>query len=260
MNSFSDSATTSDLRIEREKAFHDEAFATDKRAKLKKISSFLNAPLLYYRGLLLGSSTAEAQVLEYGCGVGGVAFEMARAGHQVTGIDISPVAIQKATERAQQAKLNNIYFTEMNAEDLSFNDKSMDIVCGSAILHHLNIEQSLKEIARVLKPEGKAVFLEPLAHNPLLRLFRWLTPSLRTPDEHPLTMKDIEGMRSYFGHIEIKYFHLLTLMAIPFYKFPFAQHLGNFLTQIDQFLFKHTPLRRYAWQVVLLLKDPKKNF
>ncbi len=41
-------------------------------------------------------------------------------------------------------------------------------VLGKQILHHLDMTQAVPEIARVLRPGGRAVFLEPLIHNPLL--------------------------------------------------------------------------------------------
>jgi len=56
----------------------------------------------------------------------------------------------------------------MNAEELKFADDYFDIVCGGAILHHLDLNKALSEIARVLKPDGKAIFVEPLGQILLL--------------------------------------------------------------------------------------------
>jgi SAM-dependent methyltransferase len=49
----------------------------------------------------------------------------------------------------------------------------------TAVLHHLDLEVALGEVRRVLKKGGLAVFSEPLAHNPLVRLFRAVTPFAR---------------------------------------------------------------------------------
>jgi ubiquinone/menaquinone biosynthesis C-methylase UbiE len=64
----------------------------------------------------------------------------------------------------------------MNAEATTFPDNSFDLICGSSILHHLNLDKACAEIRRILRPDGGAVFIEPLGHNPLINMFRKLTP------------------------------------------------------------------------------------
>ena len=83
-------------------------------------------------------------------------------------------------------------------------DDSFDLVCGSGILHHLDLPAAMRELARVLRPSGRAVFMEPLGHNPAINAFRNRTPELRTPDEHPLLGKDLKLCRRYFGSVEVK--------------------------------------------------------
>ena len=56
-----------------------------------------------------------------------------------------------------------------------------DAVLGKQILHHLDLGVAIPEIVRVLRPGGRAVFLEPLIHNPLLEGYRRLTPHLPQP-------------------------------------------------------------------------------
>lgn len=53
------------------------------------------------------------------------------------------------------------------------------------------MEVALEQVRRVLAPGGLAVFQEPLAGNPLLWLFRRLTPRARTRDERPLSRADL---------------------------------------------------------------------
>ena len=55
----------------------------------------------------------------------------------------------------------------MDAHDLQFEDGTFDFVYGDAILHHLNMVPALDEIFRVLKPNGKILFVEPLDVNPV---------------------------------------------------------------------------------------------
>ena len=50
----------------------------------------------------------------------------------------------------------------------------------------LNFLSVLNEISRILKPNGKLLFIEPLGTNPLINFYRKLTPKSRSKDEHPL--------------------------------------------------------------------------
>ena len=57
-----------------------------------------------------------------------------------------------------------VKFLEMNAEDMEFKDDSFDTVSLSHSLHHLsNIDKALKEIKRVLKPDGTFIVQEPFS-------------------------------------------------------------------------------------------------
>ena len=58
-----------------------------------------------------------------------------------------------------------------------------------------------REIARTLKPGGTALFIEPLGHNPAHQLYRRMTPSMRTADEHPLLQSDLASARRHFGEV-----------------------------------------------------------
>ena len=146
----------------------------------------------------------------------------------------------------------------MNAEDLKFDDDYFDIVCGGAILHHLDLNKALSEITRVLKPDGKAIFVEPLGHNPLINLYRRFTPSLRTKDEHPLLMRDLKLMRDYFHQVDVRYFHLLSLLAVPFHKLSTFHSLLKITETIDKVVLQIPFLKRQAWQAVIMLYKPRK--
>ncbi len=146
----------------------------------------------------------------------------------------------------------------MNAESLEFNENKFDIIFGASILHHLDLSKVLPELARVLNSEGKAVFIEPLGHNPFINLYRKFTPNFRTEDEHPLKIKEIHSLKKNFKKLEINYFHFTTLFAVPIRNSVFFTPLLNAFGKIDKFLFSLPFLRKYAWQVVLILSDPEK--
>lgn len=244
-----------DNRIEREKTFHNEAFSTNKRKSVDRFYSAASIALAFYEEKLL-TSCSGTKILEYGCGPGSEAYMLAKHGASVVGIDISDTAIQQARQRAEAEKTDT-NFLVMNAEKLHLENGTFDMVCGSGILHHLDIDRAMSEISRVLKPNGSAVFLEPLGHNPVVRLFRKLTPHLRTSDEHPLLMSDINLMRRYFAQSKTRCFCLMSLLALPTNRFRWYKSILNLFSTIDDLLFKTAPfLRRYAWITVLILSDP----
>ena len=247
-------------RIEREKDFHDISFRDNIRKKAHKFYSVTKKSRDYYHQILKSNSTG-ANALEYGCGPGGFAFMLAEHGAKVTGIDISDVAIDLAEVEAESRGIHDrISFSMMNAEELEFDDSSFDLICGTGILHHLDLEHSYSEINRVLKENGIAVFIEPLGHNPLINLYRKLTPNLRTVDEHPLMKRDLKLAEKYFGNVDIKYFHMLSLAAVPFRNIPLFKLLLAFLDLIDSALFAILPFsRKHSWSVVIKLYAPLKD-
>ncbi len=90
--------------------------------------------------------------------------------------------------------------------------KQFDIVYAGNLFHHVNIESTLKQIVPVVKPDGVLVSWDPVAYNPLINIYRLLARNVRTPDEHPLKLKDINMFQRYFHHADVRYFWLTTLI------------------------------------------------
>lgn len=250
--------------IDSERAFHDQlfqhGFEGNERAVADKYYSTNQAARKQYRASIVQRCT-RATVLEYGCGPHGMVFDILKAGAQHgEGIDISSAAIQHSSSKAAQQGLGSrLTFHVMDAEHLDFDDNSFDIVFGSGILHHLSLDRSLPEIARVLKPSGTAVFLEPLGHNPFINLYRRLTPRLRTPDEHPLTISDLRFITSFFTQPTLQYYGLINLLLSPLVSAPFFQAALSAAEAVDSALFRIPFVRRYAWTVVMTLSNPTKK-
>jgi ubiquinone/menaquinone biosynthesis C-methylase UbiE len=195
------------------------------------------------------------QILDYGCGPGWYTQRLALhfIDAEVVGIDLSDVAVEQAARRMKKLGICNASFQAMDAEHLTFEDESFDLVTGLGILHHLELKQALNEIERVLTPGGAAVFVEPLAHNPGLRLFRRLTPLMRTEDEHPLTMRDLKVVASCFSEVQNHFVNLTTLIAVPVPRWLGRTLFISALGACDQVLFEMLPLsRRFAWSVVIV--------
>ena len=240
-----------DGRLQREADFHDETFSSDTRQSAGKYYATARGAKEHYHRLI--SATGDRAVLEYGCGRGSAAFELAAQGAQVTGIDISEVGIRDAQEQGRvQGLEERLHFRQMNAEDLDFADGSFDLICGSGILHHLDLDVAIPEVIRVLRPGGQAVFFEPLGHNPLINLYRRLTPAMRSADEHPLSMTDLDRIKDRFDAAHTSFFGLFTLLAAPLKPGPESTILRA-MEAVDRVALQQSFLQRHAWIAVLHL-------
>ena len=141
---------------------------------------------------------------------------------QLTCINISEAELEIGRIHAEKLGVT-CDFRRMDAHGLEFADGSLDLVFGVAILHHLDFPHALREIHRVLRPGGKIVFVEPLRHNPVARLVRWMTPHARTPDELPLGRRELHLIERNFA-VDNYYSELFTVIGAmitqPFFKNP----------------------------------------
>jgi len=165
-----------------------------------------------------------------------------------------------AEKNAKRDQLDDrVFFRRLAAEDSDYQDASFDVVIGKAILHHTDLEKTSRQLARVLRPGGVAYFLEPLAHNPFLNLFRWLTPSCRTPTERPLRVKDLDIFRRDFDSVSYHGFYLFSLLANGLLLITGSRKLFNrsmvvLLRWERSSLVRFPFLQKYCWTALLVFR------
>lgn len=250
-------------RIERERAWHDRRFAEapGRGVAVRSFASALTTEAINRTFARAKALCPGRQVLDYGCSHGQASLRLRAFGAtSVHGIDISPVAVAQAREAAALAGVDHMAFDVMNAEVLEFPDQSFDLVFGVAILHHLDIDRACAEIARVLRPDGVALFLEPMGHNPGINLVRRATPGSRTEDEHPLLAPDFAIFDRHFATVDTEFMNLLTLLTAPLIGVPGRDLLRRGLNSVDKVLLRTAPfLGRYAWNALLTMRAPRRH-
>ena len=120
-----------------------------------------------------------AVILDAGCGLGDLTLGLAQsdqiAESDVYAFDHSLESLQRAAAAGRPRNGNRIHFSTQDASELCFAESSLDLVVGSAFLHHvLDYGGFLSQIQTLLKPGGKAVFSEPFYDS-----FLWLCVLLK---------------------------------------------------------------------------------
>jgi SAM-dependent methyltransferase len=209
----------------------------------------------------VGERTTGATILDYCCGNGDEALVAAQNGaRHVVGIDISPISIANCRARARAEGLHGVVdFEVMDAEALKFPDRHFDLIMEYGVLHHLDLDKAMAELARVMKTDGAMVCTETLGHNPLIRWYRQRTPDLRTAWEaqHILTKSSFDIMRRHFGGVEMRFFHLASIAAVPLRHTSVFRPVLGVLRTLDNVLLRIPVVRWQAWQVVFRLSKPR---
>ena len=210
-----------------------EASGTDTATlQIRDIQRYENPPQstiypLEYSCYLLGDIRGKVAV-DFGCGSGENAVLLAMRGARVTALDISPELMELARRRFEvmHVPTDNVQFRVCSAYDTTLPDGSVDVVFGIGILHHLDLNLAQKEVYRILRTGGIAIFQEPVRDSKFLRLVRQLIP-YRSPDvspfERPLTSEELHSFAAPF-----------TLVAKRSFWLPHVPLVGSFFPRLTK--------------------------
>jgi 2-polyprenyl-3-methyl-5-hydroxy-6-metoxy-1,4-benzoquinol methylase/uncharacterized membrane protein YbhN (UPF0104 family) len=144
-----------------------------------------------------------AHGLDFGCGQGWYACEMAARGYSMAGVDLSEGQIREARAYAASAG-SDVLFERIEGAALPYDDGVFDFVYAINVLHHVTDEAQrdaiLREIVRVLKPGGVFFLQEINTANVGFRLYMsYFYPLIRAIDEgteswiHPDRLPLVDG-------------------------------------------------------------------
>lgn len=202
----------------RERQFHDHWAAEMDVKDVKVLETFSASTSPEPRWILSQLDPLPGRrVLELGSGAGEGAVFFAREGADVVATDLSPGMLDLVRRVAAYHGVK-IETRVAAAEDLSaFPEESFDLVYAANLLHHVDIASCLDEVRRVLRKGGQAAFWDPVAHNPVINLYRRMATDVRTEDEHPLRRRDFRLFGERFSEVKTRFFWLTTLSV--FLKF-----------------------------------------
>jgi len=137
-----------------------------------------------------------ARVLEVGCGLGTMAAGWARAGAEVTAVDLSPTSVAQTRRRFE---LEGLRGTILNADGrrLPFDQASFDYAYSWGVLHHApDLGTSLGELVRVLRPGGELGVMLYHRHSFLYWYLIWYLEGILHAERWSL---DRLGLASRYG-------------------------------------------------------------
>jgi SAM-dependent methyltransferase len=107
------------------------------------------------------ATTERAEVLDLGCGAGHASFAVAPFAAKVVAFDITQPMLDIVASTARERGLANIVTQQGSVDRLPFDDDSFDWAISRYSAHHWHdVPQALHEVRRVLKPEGRLLFID----------------------------------------------------------------------------------------------------
>lgn len=195
---------------------------------------------------------AEANFLDYACGNGLKTVEAAAAGARLAiGIDISETSVRNAQETASRAGMaGRTRFLQRDCEDTRLPSETFDAILCSGMLHHLDLSRAFPELRRLLRPGGRVLCMEALAHNPVIQLYRDRTPHLRTAweKEHILGMREVRQAKQHFRVDNVQFFCLVSPLATLLPNGPLRRAGLAVGYGLDQILTRIPLLKLWSWQ------------
>jgi SAM-dependent methyltransferase len=186
----------------------------------------------------------------------------------VKAFDISPNCVRIAKRLARKNDVESfIEVSEGVIENLMYPDETFDIVVGTRILHHVEIEPATQELVRVLKPGAFAIFWEPTYKNPFFRAMRKIYRALSMPKhgttfEHPLSRQEITILQDAFeGRLRMHaapfvfFSHLALVSGLTKWKL-----IEKIVNVVDYVIDRALPfLRKWSYHQILVLEKEMKD-
>jgi 2-polyprenyl-3-methyl-5-hydroxy-6-metoxy-1,4-benzoquinol methylase len=242
------------VRLEQEAEFFDR-WALENAKRLEPVDPavlerYRHPGTLYEKEFcirLLGDLRGKT-ILDVGCGEGEDGMILAKLGARVTGLDVSPGAIELAKKRATLngvSERTNFVCAPLNGANLP--EKSFDVIWIDLVLHHVldDLDGTMRSLLTAAKPGALIVCIEPVSLNKTLRKIRFLVPvhTEVTPGERPLERADLAVLQKLIPGMRKRHFNFLgrlTRFILPGLRYERApawrRMLSDFTHLFDRIL------------------------
>lgn len=240
------------LTHQREAAFHD-AWAGSTPIDNVLVRECFEAPTALENRFILErmGDLRGKHLLDIGSGLGESSVYFALQGAHVTMTDVSTGMMQAAGRLARRYGVEVVGIVS-SAEDLKVPAETYDFVYIANTIHHVRDRDALfQKIHRALKPGGRFFSYDPIAYNPAINVYRRMATEVRTEDESPLTVADLELARRYFPNVRHRQFWILTLLL--FGKYYAVDRVHPNRDRYWKRILRETPDRLRWWMPLLIL-------
>jgi SAM-dependent methyltransferase len=227
------------------------------------ISPHLNAPYLAAYGLLRAPEPG-SRLLDLGCGTGRHTAQFAKQGWRVTALDLSPKSIEAAKQHAgSQGVLQRCEFVEGSVEEFAAGGAApFDVVFLSGVYYYLSEEARNLIRVKLLKPDGRLVFVETLGDNLLLNLYRRLRSLIKgdrdeTTLNRLLRLHEVQKLGREFGEARLQGFDFFTLLGGAFG--PLGPVYHRVAAALDFVLLNRLGLQRLSFKILFVGRNPLKT-
>ena len=205
---------------------------------------------------MLASAPDTGLWLDLGCGTGWIkeVLLLKKQQRRLIGVDISDGMLRFAQRKKMPVVLGD-------AEKLPFKDACFDGVLAKGVMHHLSdMASAAAEIARIIKPGGVAVLVDPNLSP--LRALKYI---LKNRDDHfsslHRSLRPGDFIRQLEPHLEIVGFNYFGFLAYPaafpdILPFPVSETRMDTLIRLDEKIARIPFLNRFCWAFKLTARKP----
>ena len=166
----------------------------------------LNGPLAFrvavFSAILARLIRQGAAVLDFGGGTGSISSALASQGYKMTTCDVAEQMII-AGQRTHSDEPIDWVLLPKDWKRLPFANNTFDAIVASSVFEYLSdLENTMKECSRILRPTGKLIFSVPNLAHPLRKLERLLHPLAIFGLKVPFA-RDLPGIGTYLVYLQL---------------------------------------------------------